>query len=107
MNNFAQEIKDCAGETIRGIVISASKSGYSQGYPWNEEEINKDAHKVLTWRKAKPLLSYSYDAGYGDQDCHSIYAWTDNWIVLVSEYDGSTCVVKIPRNPVDCKPEPI
>ena len=104
MNNFAQEIEDCAGETIRGIVISANKHGWD----WAEnDEGPEEANKVLTWRKAKPLLSYSYDAGYGGQDCHSIYAWTDNWIVLVSEYDGATHVVKVPRNPVDCKPESI
>jgi len=41
-----------------------------------------------------------YDAGYGGEDCHPIYAWTDSRVIFVSCYDGSTQVESIPRNPM-------
>lgn len=61
--------------------------------------------EVLSWEEARPLLDYEYDSGYGAPDCHAIYAWTETHIVYVSQYDGSTSIYRLPRNPSDEKPE--
>lgn len=101
MNNFAREIEDEAGkEPILGAVLSASRRDKSIFH-------KTPLPKILEWSEAKPILSYSYDDGYGGQDCHSIYAWTKSKGVFVHEYDGSTCVVSVPRNPTRVRPTSI
>ena len=99
---FATEIEKCAGEPIEAIVISGDRSGWGSRDKWPEW-----AGKILTWELARPALNYTYDAGYGGQDCHSIYAWTEHWVLLVAEYDGSTHVARIPRNPTEGIPKSI
>ncbi|MHA2427436.1 MAG: hypothetical protein ACXADB_05365 [Candidatus Hermodarchaeia archaeon] len=90
---FAQDIEKAAGgERIIKIVVSAHKKFEKYG-------------KMLSWDEARPLLDYHYDKGYGCEDCHAIYAWTTNRIIVVHEYDGSTGVYWIPRNPVNIDPE--
>lgn len=44
-------------------------------------------------------LDYSYDSGYGSQDCHDINIWTADKVYYIHEYDGSTSLDYQPRNP--------
>ena len=53
----------------------------------------------LSWETAAPLLDYTYDSGFGSQDCHSLYIYTPNNVYYIHEYDGATSVESIPRNP--------
>lgn len=102
MTTFAQDIEEAArGEKIISIVIGEfGWGGYkSEGKPeWVKG-------MVLSWEEARPTLNYRYDDGYGTPECQAIYAWTENWVIAVSNYDGSTHVYSIPRNPVGCMPE--
>lgn len=99
---FAEDIEEAAkGETIESVVIGAFS-----GYEWSDEQHADEKgvppsqrHVVLSWKETRPLLDYTYDTGYGGADCHAIWAWTHTHIVFVSEYDGSTTVVSVPRNP--------
>lgn len=98
---FKQDILEVAGdEAIQAIVISTDRQGWGCG----DKVPPADANRVLTWDEAAPLLDYGYYAGYGCQDCHSIYAWTATRVLLVVEYDGSTHVASVPRHPIDCEP---
>ena len=60
---------------------------------------------ILKWEEAKPWLNYEFDSGYGSPECNSIYVWTQNKILFIVEYDGSTSMYSVPRNPVNCMPE--
>ena len=65
--------------------------------PWDKRGI------VLTWAEARPLLDY-FDAGYGSPGCHHIYVWTTQRVLFISQYDGSTSLESVPRDPVACRP---
>ena len=61
--------------------------------------------KVLSWNDARPFLNYEFCNGVGSPDCHRVYAWTATRVLFASEYDGSTRLASVPRNPVECLPE--
>lgn len=101
MANFANKILEATGgEEIIAISIS----------PWNNSSARYDAEpgvvadhalgcEPVSWAEAFPVLNYEYDDGYGGQDCHDIIAWTATKVLYVHEYDGSTSVQSVPRNP--------
>lgn len=107
MTTFAEDILRVAGdEPIIGIVIGQMGwGGYEEGYkaegkpPWSSV-----AERVIAWRDAEPLLNYEYDAGYGAPECQAITAWTDSLVIFVTQYDGSTRVHSLPRNPMPHSP---
>ena len=72
---------------------------------WDDEKDPRDTpvipylDKVIPWETAAPLFDYEYDSGYGSRDCHNIYVWTKNFVFYIHEYDGSTQVRAVPRNP--------
>ena len=101
--NFAQDILDEAGdEQIEGIVIG----NYSTSTYYHEDEPKNVPRRgvMLTWNEAFPYLDYEYDNGFGTAECHAITAWTTTKVIFVSEYDGATCVVSIPRHPTKHEP---
>ena len=87
--------EEAGGEHIEAVVI-----GLRYGYgPIDWEDPTRG--KVLTWRKAGPILE-SYD--FPGSLCDPIYAWTKSWVIAVSQYDGDETPFRIPRNPADCQP---
>ena len=69
-----------------------------------QEQLNKP----MAWRDAIPYLEvedWTFDGGFGAQECYSVYAWTPNFVIVVQEYDGATCLNKIPRHPFDYEVE--
>lgn len=94
MSNFKDDILDAAGdEPIEAIVI-----GYS---------LIRDSEQVgqlLSWEEALPYLDYEYYTDYGSPDCNPITAWTSSKIIFVAEYDGSTSVSFVYRNPTPHMP---
>jgi hypothetical protein len=109
VSTFAEDIEQVAGgEPILAVVIG--EFGWGNGWdadgygekapiPWSKRGI------PLLWSEARPLLNYEYYTGHGAPSCHAIYAWTISQVIFVSQYDGSTRLVNIPRNPVPCHPE--
>lgn len=62
--------------------------------------------KLLTLEEAKPHMQcWSFYGGYGSPNCYKTIIWTNERVISISEYDGSTCLVGIPRNPQECFPE--
>ena len=104
-NTFAEDIEAAAGgEPIIGIVIGPF--GWGDYVPILSEEPERKRAvpqelrgKVLTWEQARPWLNYKYDRGYGAPDCHAIFAWTENRVIFVDQYDGATSVCWVPRHP--------
>lgn len=105
MRTFADDIEEEAGdEPIEAIVIG------NMGWSDYNTEINPrfadvPQGKVLSWEAARPLLDFPYSTGYGAPECHAIYAWTATRVLFVSQYDGSTCLQSVPRNPIETTPE--
>ena len=82
MANFKQDILEAAnGETIEAFV----------GGPF----------KVPTTDIAAALaaMDYEYEAGFGSMDCDDITFWTVKHVFYIHEYDGSTAIHSVPRNP--------
>lgn len=106
--------EEAAGEEIQAVVIG--RMGWAHG-SGNEDMandygcedipnyVNCPVNKVLSLEEARPWLEYSFDAGYGSPGCQSITAWTPNKVIFISQYDGSTSVESVPRNPVDHEPK--
>ena len=96
--SFAKDLEEVACEAIHFCVIG-------DGSPRDIPKEKKG--KVLPWSDAFGLLDYAYDDGYGGADCHAVYCYTQNYIVFVGEYDGSTWPERIPRSPMECTPSMI
>jgi hypothetical protein len=106
MSNFARDIEDeAAGEPIQAVVIGPF-GGWASGSDEDRIHRNTAARRgvVLNWDEARPMLDYEYSSGFGAPECDAVWAWTPTRVLFVGEYDGSTCIVSVPRNPVDGKP---
>lgn len=94
MANFKQDILDALkGEEVEAIVI------YNHPEHRFDDDKNPLNNKVLKWGDVEKELDYKYHSGYGGQECHDIFIWTETRIITVHEYDGSTCLISVPRNP--------
>jgi hypothetical protein len=86
------------GEQIVAVVV-----GKHYDVPWAAPPL-PDEHVILDRNTALMKLDKEFDDSYGGADCHPIFAWTENVIIVISEYDGSTHLNIIPRNPMACEP---
>lgn len=99
---FDECIEEKAEKPIIGCVIGPW--GWD-GYGDDKPRISPDKYsKLMDWKEAKPLLHYDWNNGYGAPACHAIAVWTDTDVIFVSQYDGSTSLEKVPRNPTNHKP---
>lgn len=109
---FAEALEEAAGpEAIEGIVI-----GWYGGHgPWGIEDDYEEGGsdlklpaalhgQLLTWADARPYLGYRWSRGFGGAECHPVYVWTATKVIFVHEYDGSTALVWVPRNPIAVSP---
>jgi len=102
MNNFKQDILAAVeDEVIEAVVITGNIYTYwgSSPDPRNTDSLKAVIGKAITWEQAAPLLDYSYDSGYGSMDCHDVLVYTAANVYYIHEYDGSTSVCSVPRNP--------
>ena len=104
MPNLAEWIEDEAdGDEISCAVIGEMGWG-----DYGSEDVAgyKDQPKgeILAWADARQWLDYEFNCGYGAPGCNAVYAWTSTKVIMVGQYDGSTWVYSVPRNPMDCMP---
>lgn len=115
-----KDLIDAAGgaEHIEGIVFGAW--GWGSLPLWKDEETGETEYewgeptpaipedkraRLLTWAEAEPYLhNWSCFGGYGSPDCYAITMWTDTEVMFIVQYDGSTSLQKIPRNPTSYVP---
>lgn len=61
---------------------------------------------VLTWEEARPMMqSWNFYGGYGAPDAYATYIWTNQRVIWVTQYDGSTCLSDAPRIPSAIMPD--
>ena len=100
-HNLSQVIRErAAGEDIEAVVIGHTLWGK------NDDDGQDDIRgAVMTWRLAQEILDYEFDDTYGTGNCHAVYAWTKDRLIVISEYDNSLQVIYLPRHPVSGIPE--
>jgi len=111
MLNFKEDILLATeGEVIQSVVILAQLDTVWQAEcfhrandPRDTPELLAVIKKPISWETAAPLLDYPFDAGYGMMDCHAVVIYTDKSIYFVHEYDGSTCLHSVYREPSSCE----
>lgn len=87
------------GEQIEAIIFGAW--GWD-GYNEPEPPIIDHAlfGKVMTLEEAMPYLKrFSFYSGYGAPECHAVRVFTNQRIIWVTQYDGSTTLDSSIRNP--------
>lgn len=105
MENLKSWVLEMAGgEPIEAVIIG------TMGWDDHKAEINPlydkiPFNKILTWEQAAPFLDYNFNAGYGAPECNALYAYTKTWVIAIYQYDGSTNPYKIPRSPMEIKPQ--
>lgn len=104
--NYIRDFEDSIHETVNAVVIGYEIWYGKAEYPENYTLLNEtNTRKVIGRDEALCVLDVDYEAGYGGTDCPPVYAYTDNWIMVIHEYDGSTRWGCIERNPIDdCNP---
>ena len=107
IGNIAEYIKDFESsihETVIAVIVGYEHE-WSREFPDGFMLLNENnTNKVISRDEAMRVLDVNYDAGYGGADCPPVYAYTDNWVMVIGEYDGSTSWACIPRNPIECFP---
>ena len=106
MSNFLGDIQEtmreqCDSEPIESVVVAKFDSYYEENF---KSIPDKFTGKPVCFGDVRHYFDYEYDDGFGGAESHAIYLYTKNFIVFVSEYDGSTSVSCIPRNPIECTP---
>ena len=101
MANFKNDIEIAANnDPIDSFVI-----GPTERFSPTDRKIEQLPRGViLDWDKYKNYFDFQYDAGYGGVDVPAVYLWTNDYVLFVVEYDGSSWISKVPRNPVECGP---
>lgn len=62
--------------------------------------------RVLNLEEARALMNgWRFVGGFGGAATYPCYVWTSKRVIFVHEYDGSTCLSSVPRNPISCAPE--
>ena len=98
MTTFAQDLKEAAKpERIKAVQICSNEENY--GFRESRPPIPHEMKDIpLSWGEARPLLNYTYDSGFGSQDCHQIFMWTLTRVFYIHVYDGSTSIKSAPRS---------
>lgn len=103
IRKWLENAEAATGETIEAIVVGPH---YNAPDKWSANpKVKADENRVLSREDGLKKLDQDYDDGYGGADCFPMYAWTKSRVYFIHEYDGSTGLSSVPRNPVDCSPE--
>ena len=96
--NLAEAFESAANGPILATTLSPP---YDHRYDDTQPDY---VGKILSWDTARVILDYEYNNGYGGADCHAVYVLTETQVLFVGEYDGSTGISQVPRNPTEGTP---
>jgi len=102
--NFLEDIKKVVNaEEVESVVIGEMGWGdyRKELVPLYNDQLKG---KLLSWEEAEKWLNYEYDSGYGAPSCNAIYVWTKTRVLFVVQYEGSTWIEEVPRNPTNIMP---
>ena len=97
------------GEVVESIVFG----GWRGNTPYNDEPYEEGYGEtdpplipydkravVLSFEEAIPFMkAWQFDGGYGGANTFATTIWTNQRVIIVGVYDGSTWLEGIPRNP--------
>ena len=66
---------------------------------WFEAASKQYGEVVASTITDPAVLDKLFYSGFGSAGCDPFYAWTPTHVLFVHEYDGSTSLQAIPRNP--------
>jgi hypothetical protein len=98
IKDWLLEAETRTGEQIEAIVV-----GEHDNAGWDTPAA-ADENVLLSREAGLAKLDQEYDNGYGGADCFPMFAWTKSRVYFITEYDGSTGLASLPRNPVACEP---
>lgn len=77
-------------EIVTAIVFGEwGWGGYEEPIP--NAVSHKLFGKILTIEEAKPLMqTWSFYSGYGAPECYAVNVYTNQRVIWVTQYDGST-----------------
>lgn len=87
------------GEVVEAVVFGQwGWSGYNEPNP---APVPKEyIGKTLTLKEAEPFMEgWSFYGGYGSPDCYATNIWTNRRVFFIMQYDGSTNLDWLARNP--------
>jgi len=101
MSNFLRDIKAVIDtDTIEAVNLGGKLATIVWPETSDPREAPDSYHgRLISWEEAQEVLNYEYDSGYGHMDCHDVTIWGKEYIYYIHEYDGSTCVHCMSRNP--------
>jgi hypothetical protein len=101
MSNFVKEITNIEDELGEKIICATWEifKHYNETFLHRYYRANAKAGLVQDRETTLDVMNYEHNSSYGSQECHAILAWTENYVIYVHEYDGSTCLTSKPRNP--------
>jgi len=80
-------------------VVFGSWGSFSDDAPTPEVPPNVMGCRLLP-HEAKPfLLTFSFNGDYGTPECYATWIYTNKNVYWVTQYDGSTSLDSMPRNP--------
>lgn len=91
------------GEKIEAVVFGEFGWG-GYGLADEDERPRPPKGKILTHDEAKPFLDVEFYSGYGSPSTYAINVWTDKRVMFVTQYDGSTSMDWVYRNPTAYTP---
>ena len=97
MNAKTELLRLSGGEPIKAILMKRPSLWYDRE---THSRFYKGAKEVSS---ALTILDFEFDDGYGSENGCILYAWTRNYVIIKSTYDGSEAYHAIPRNPADTK----
>lgn len=102
-NDLMEEMEP--GETVEAIVFGEwGWGGY--GEPKRPPVPQDKRGRVLSIDEARPLMDrWSFNGGFGAPDCYAVRIWTNQRVLWVTQYDGSTRLDSTPRHPVGYMPD--
>lgn len=86
------------GEPLESVVVGRHYQVRHDGDPLPDENV------LLAPEVALAKLDVEYENGFGAAGCFPIYAWTKSRVFFIGEYDGSTGISWVPRNPIAMPP---
>jgi hypothetical protein len=95
-------LTEAGDENVIGVVLGPISEYQMEKCP--HIPLNYPKNQVLSWEEALPWIEYEFYDGWGLEECFPLFAWTENKVIAISCYDGSTSVFSVPRNPCDIEP---
>lgn len=102
IQNFKYEIIAKEEELEEKIILATwdKFEHYNETFSPRYGPANAVAGTLCSREVTLEVMNYEHNSSYGSQECHSIVAWTPNYVIYVHEYDGATSLEHQPRNPI-------